>query len=344
MVKQMRGQHPATVGCQVLAAAAAIGGLLEPRAGPGQVTVAIGSADSCHCLAPPPPPPSLLPFARALAHPWASSSRHSVPNTEVPAHISNTPAPSYGYLLGQTGTSAARPGARESSIARSENMSWDALLPTLRLDTAAYTQSECTEATRKLCTRKTRITDVVYNASNNELVRTKTPVKNCMSKSPQGMASSMGSDRDDQEGEGTAPITLLLLPLLAAAAAGPQPSLRSAGPTPHLLVGGGNLGPGQLGMEPEPGPRCCLCGRGSTGTGPHHSLSCTTFAEGGMVLPSHCLCKRGCGTGPVALAQPAPPVRCQPTHFSHVAPALDPCSCCGFVWMDVQMDVRKTSL
>ena len=30
------------------------------------------------------------------------------------------------------------------------------------------------------CTRKTRIIDVVYNASNNELVRTKTLVKNCI--------------------------------------------------------------------------------------------------------------------------------------------------------------------
>uniref|UniRef100_A0A2I2ZEW8 40S ribosomal protein S8 n=1 Tax=Gorilla gorilla gorilla TaxID=9595 RepID=A0A2I2ZEW8_GORGO len=29
------------------------------------------------------------------------------------------------------------------------------------------------------CTRKTRITDVVYNASNSKLVRTKTLVKNC---------------------------------------------------------------------------------------------------------------------------------------------------------------------
>lgn len=29
-------------------------------------------------------------------------------------------------------------------------------------------------------TRKTRIIDVVYNASNNELVRTKTLVKNCI--------------------------------------------------------------------------------------------------------------------------------------------------------------------
>merc|ERR1712098_981744 len=30
------------------------------------------------------------------------------------------------------------------------------------------------------CTRKVRITDVVYNASNNELVRTKTLVKNAI--------------------------------------------------------------------------------------------------------------------------------------------------------------------
>lgn len=30
------------------------------------------------------------------------------------------------------------------------------------------------------CTRKTRIVDVVYNSSNNELVRTKTLVKNCI--------------------------------------------------------------------------------------------------------------------------------------------------------------------
>ncbi|KAJ1065661.1 hypothetical protein K5549_021897 [Capra hircus] len=34
-------------------------------------------------------------------------------------------------------------------------------------------RSEC-------CTRKTRIIDVVYNASNNEMVRTKTLVKNCI--------------------------------------------------------------------------------------------------------------------------------------------------------------------
>ncbi|KAF7700469.1 hypothetical protein HF521_003427 [Silurus meridionalis] len=44
----------------------------------------------------------------------------------------------------------------------------------LRLDVGNFSWgSEC-------CTRKTRIIDVVYNASNNELVRTKTLVKNCV--------------------------------------------------------------------------------------------------------------------------------------------------------------------
>ncbi|RXN34560.1 adenine DNA glycosylase-like protein [Labeo rohita] len=44
----------------------------------------------------------------------------------------------------------------------------------LRLDSGNFAWgSEC-------CTRKTRIIDVVYNASNNELVRTKTLVKNCI--------------------------------------------------------------------------------------------------------------------------------------------------------------------
>uniref|UniRef100_A0A4X2K212 40S ribosomal protein S8 n=1 Tax=Vombatus ursinus TaxID=29139 RepID=A0A4X2K212_VOMUR len=44
----------------------------------------------------------------------------------------------------------------------------------LRLDVGTFSSgSDC-------CTRKTRIIDVVYNASNNELVRTKTLVKNCI--------------------------------------------------------------------------------------------------------------------------------------------------------------------
>jgi len=44
----------------------------------------------------------------------------------------------------------------------------------LRLDIGNFSWgSEC-------CTRRVRILDVVYNASNNELVRTKTLVKNCV--------------------------------------------------------------------------------------------------------------------------------------------------------------------
>ena len=44
----------------------------------------------------------------------------------------------------------------------------------MRLDVGNFSwRSEC-------CTRKTRIIDVVYNASNNEMVRTKTLVKNCI--------------------------------------------------------------------------------------------------------------------------------------------------------------------
>ncbi|XP_026680339.1 40S ribosomal protein S8-like [Diaphorina citri] len=44
----------------------------------------------------------------------------------------------------------------------------------LRIDQGNFSWgSEC-------CTRKTRIIDVVYNASNNELVRTKTLVKNAI--------------------------------------------------------------------------------------------------------------------------------------------------------------------
>ena len=44
----------------------------------------------------------------------------------------------------------------------------------LRLDSGNFSWGSET------CTRKTRILDVVYNASNNELVRTKTLVKNCI--------------------------------------------------------------------------------------------------------------------------------------------------------------------
>ncbi|KAJ6225522.1 hypothetical protein RDWZM_004067 [Blomia tropicalis] len=44
----------------------------------------------------------------------------------------------------------------------------------LRLDHGNFSWSS------EHCTRKSRIVDVVYNASNNELVRTKTLVKNCI--------------------------------------------------------------------------------------------------------------------------------------------------------------------
>nr|XP_039255443.1 40S ribosomal protein S8-like [Styela clava] len=44
----------------------------------------------------------------------------------------------------------------------------------LRLDSGNFSWGS------EACTRKTRIIDVVYNASNNELVRTKTLVKNCI--------------------------------------------------------------------------------------------------------------------------------------------------------------------
>jgi len=44
----------------------------------------------------------------------------------------------------------------------------------LRLETGNYSWGS------EVCTRKTRILDVVYNASNNELVRTKTLVKNAI--------------------------------------------------------------------------------------------------------------------------------------------------------------------
>merc|ERR1711898_72780 len=44
----------------------------------------------------------------------------------------------------------------------------------LRLDSGNFSWGS------EVCTRKTRVLDVVYNASNNELVRTKTLVKNAI--------------------------------------------------------------------------------------------------------------------------------------------------------------------
>lgn len=53
---------------------------------------------------------------------------------------------------------------------RGGNMKYRAL----RLDTGNFSWGT------EVCTRKTRILDVIYNASNNELVRTKTLVKNAI--------------------------------------------------------------------------------------------------------------------------------------------------------------------
>merc|ERR1711957_631721 len=53
---------------------------------------------------------------------------------------------------------------------RGGNMKYRAL----RLDTGNFSWGS------EVCTRKTRILDVVYNSSNNELVRTKTLVKNAI--------------------------------------------------------------------------------------------------------------------------------------------------------------------
>eukprot|EP00178_Gracilaria_changii_P003473 TRINITY_DN15136_c0_g1_i1.p1 TRINITY_DN15136_c0_g1~~TRINITY_DN15136_c0_g1_i1.p1 ORF type:complete len:217 (-),score=33.26 TRINITY_DN15136_c0_g1_i1:405-1025(-) len=53
---------------------------------------------------------------------------------------------------------------------RGGNMKYRAL----RLDTGNFSWGS------EVCTRKTRVLDVVYNASNNELVRTKTLVKNAI--------------------------------------------------------------------------------------------------------------------------------------------------------------------
>ena len=44
----------------------------------------------------------------------------------------------------------------------------------MRLDTGNFSWGS------EVCTKKTRVLDVVYNASNNELVRTKTLVKNAI--------------------------------------------------------------------------------------------------------------------------------------------------------------------
>ncbi|EDM03497.1 rCG61549 [Rattus norvegicus] len=77
-----------------------------------------------------------------------------------------------------------RAAARESPTTRSRNMSGDSLLPALRLALARYIQSESQEAIRSTVPgdwmSETFPGPVVHNASNNELVHTKTPVKSCI--------------------------------------------------------------------------------------------------------------------------------------------------------------------
>uniref|UniRef100_A0A8C6N061 Small ribosomal subunit protein eS8 n=1 Tax=Mus spicilegus TaxID=10103 RepID=A0A8C6N061_MUSSI len=76
--------------------------------------------------------------------------------------------------LGTTGTSAARPGIGPRLIHTVRVRGGNKKYRALRLDVGNFSWgSEC-------CTRKTRIIDVVYNASNNDIVRTKTLVKNCI--------------------------------------------------------------------------------------------------------------------------------------------------------------------
>lgn len=105
----------------------------------------------------------------------------------------------------------------------------------------------------------------------------------------------------------------LLLPLLATAAAGPWhwpyplPTdgwgviwgqagwgrgcgrLSTAGCTLSSLCGG---------VAPGPGPHCCLCGKGSTGTKLHGGLFLATSVEGGTDCSPPL--QKGHGTGPVA--------------------------------------------
>jgi ribosomal protein S8E len=100
------------------------------------------------------------------------------------------PALSDGHLSAQLAQVPQDLGSRGSLTSRRRSTSWDALLPTLRLAPTAYPWSEFEEALRldvgnfpwgsEYGTHKTRILDVIYNAANNELFLTKTPVKNCI--------------------------------------------------------------------------------------------------------------------------------------------------------------------
>ncbi|KTG04427.1 hypothetical protein cypCar_00008665, partial [Cyprinus carpio] len=62
------------------------------------------------------------------------------------------------------------------------SMNWFALLPTQRAVPVIFSARDSGNFTwgSECCTRKTRTIDVLYIASNNELVRTKTLVKSCI--------------------------------------------------------------------------------------------------------------------------------------------------------------------
>nr|KAF6382626.1 hypothetical protein mPipKuh1_008982 [Pipistrellus kuhlii] len=135
------------------------------------------------------------------------------------------------------------------------------------------------------------------------------------------------------------PISPLLLPLLAAEAAGPWPSLFSNGPTPYPLVCVWGAILGQAGRGRDCGrlghsrlhpvhplwkcgtwtspmlllPLCLPLQKGKHRIGLHHSLSHAIFAEGRIMLPSCHLCKRGHSASLArpshkALDRPTPPV------------------------------------
>lgn len=75
------------------------------------------------------------------------------------------------YEMGRVGANTKLGAKRVRPVrCRGGNMKYRAL----RLDTGNFSWGS------EVCTRKTRILDVVYNASNNELVRTKTLVKNAI--------------------------------------------------------------------------------------------------------------------------------------------------------------------
>ena len=100
----------------------------------------------------------------------------------------------------------------------------------LRADTGNFSWGS------EVCTRKTRILDVVYNASNNELVRTKTLVKNAIVQIDATCAAAPPR-------------------LRARAALGVRPRQRGAAPPPAGRRPGGGGGGGASRRRPSPSPR-----------------------------------------------------------------------------------------